>query len=183
MVKIFVGRLAPSVTAIQLRKLFEKYGSVSDCDILRDYGFVHMPNEEDAQRAITALDRYEFYGSRLSVEQSTSRSIKSCQLTVKNLPFGVSNEDMHKLFKKYGTVTLCKVHNDTATVHMRFPSMAAIAVRKLSGESFRGNVLSVEVSNSASRNHSWSAKPTYNGETTASGRLSMEMCHHLMLGF
>ena len=99
MVKIFVGRLAPSVSSTQLRQLFEKYGPVSDCDILRDYAFVHMSHESDALRAINALDKFEFCGSRLSVELSTSRSMKSCQLIVKNLPLGATNEDLHKLLR------------------------------------------------------------------------------------
>ena len=151
MVKIFVGRLAPSVSSTQLRQLFEKYGPVSDCDILRDYAFVHMSHESDALRAINALDKFEFCGSRLSVELSTSRSMKSCQLIVKNLPLGATNEDLHKLFKKFGTVTLCKVNNNVGTVHMRFPSMATNAVRNLSGETYRGNVLSVEYATIATK--------------------------------
>ena len=145
MVKIFVGRLAPSVSASQLRQLFEKFGLVSDCDILRDYGFVHMPNDSDAQKAIKALDKYNLCGSRLSVELSTSRSMKSCQLVVKNLPSNISHDDLHKLFKKFGTVTLCKMNGDSAVIHMRFPSMANNAVRCLSGETLQGNVLSVEL--------------------------------------
>ncbi|XP_002126658.3 zinc finger CCCH domain-containing protein 7A isoform X2 [Ciona intestinalis] len=151
MVKIFVGRLAPTVTAVQLRELFENYGTVSDCDILRDYGFVHMSSEVEAQKAITALDKYELVGSKLSVEMSTSRSMKSCQLTVKNLPRGTNPQDLHKLFKKFGTVTLCRISSDQAVVHMRFPSMATNAVRNLSGEIYRGNVLSVELANNNNR--------------------------------
>ena len=152
MVKIFVGRLAPCVSALQLRQLFEKFGSVSDCDILRDYGFVHMPQETEAQKAIKALDKYNFCGSRLSVELSTSRSMKSCQLIVKNLPRNISHDDLHKLFKKFGTVTLCKMNGESAVVHMRFPSMATNAVRCLSGETILGNVLSVEFATNT--NHS-----------------------------
>ena len=173
MVKIFVGRLAPSVSSSQLRELFEKYGPVSDCDILRDYGFVHMSHESDAERAINALDKFDLCGSRLSVELSTSRSMKSCQLFVKNLPNGVTNEDLHKLFKKFGTVTLCKINNNIATVHMRFPSMATNAVRNLSGELYRGNVLSVEFANNAAK-PAWAGKLGHvsynNGENSTSNK-------------
>ena len=152
MVKIFVGRLAPNVSSSQLRQLFEKYGPVFDCDILRDYGFVHMSKEADAQRAIQALDKFNFCGSRLSVELSTSRSMKSCQLVVKNLPKNVTLDDLHKLFKKYGTVTLCKINKDCANVHMRFPSMATAAVRNLNGEIYHGSALFVEFGSSSNSN-------------------------------
>lgn len=160
MVKIFVGRLSPAVTSLQLRELFENYGPVSDCDILRDYGFVHMSDESDAHRAINALDKYDLCGSKLSVELSTSRSMKSCQLIVKNLPGGINSQDLHKLFKKFGTVTLCRIMGDHAIVHMRFPSMANNAVRNLSGETFRGNVLSVEFANNNNNKSSNTWKPT-----------------------
>ena len=149
MVKIFVGRLSPTVTTAQLRELFEQYGTVSDCDILRDYGFVHMSCEVDARKAINALDKHDLCGSKLSVELSTSRAMKSCQLIVKNLPKGLSSQDLHKMFKKYGTVTLCRNHGDNAVVHMRFPSMAANAVKNLNGESYKGHMLSVELVSTA----------------------------------
>lgn len=148
MVKIFVGRLAESVTRDQLQKLFEKFGEVSDCDILRDYGFVHMADESHALKAIRELDRLELGGSRISVELSTSRSMKSCQLIVGNLPDGTSSHDVHRLFKKFGTVTLCRISGGQAMVHMRWASMAVQAIRNLNGETYKGCVLSVQFANS-----------------------------------
>lgn len=38
--KIFVGNLADNVKANQVRALFAKYGTVVECDIVRNYGFV-----------------------------------------------------------------------------------------------------------------------------------------------
>lgn len=38
--KIFIGNLGPDTQAQDLRPLFEKYGHVSECDVLRNYGFV-----------------------------------------------------------------------------------------------------------------------------------------------
>lgn len=153
MVKIFVGRLSPTVTTAQLRELFEQYGTVSDCDILRDYGFVHMSSEADARKAISALDKHDLCGSKLSVELSTSRAMKSCQLIVKNLPKGISSQDLHKMFKKYGTVTLCRNLGDNAVVHMRFPSMATNAVKNLNGDIYKGQVLSVELATTSPNPH------------------------------
>lgn len=147
MVKIFVGRLAENVTREDLQKIFEKFGEVSDCDILRDYGFVHMADENRAREAIRELDKMELRGNRISVELSTSRSMKSCQLTVGNLPDHTSSADVHKLFKKYGTVTLCRIVGNQAAVHMRWASMAVQAIRNLNGETYKGNVLSVQFAN------------------------------------
>jgi RNA-binding protein 4 len=38
--KIFVGNLSDSVKAPQVRALFSKFGTVVECDIVRNYGFV-----------------------------------------------------------------------------------------------------------------------------------------------
>lgn len=38
--KIFVGNLSDNTKAPQVRALFAKYGTVVECDIVRNYGFV-----------------------------------------------------------------------------------------------------------------------------------------------
>lgn len=71
--KIFVGRLPDEAQAQDLRRLFEQYGIVTECDILNRYGFVHMKTEEMALRAIKELNNAEFMGVQISVEQSTGK--------------------------------------------------------------------------------------------------------------
>ncbi|XP_067012054.1 probable splicing factor, arginine/serine-rich 6 [Anabrus simplex] len=71
--KIFVGRLPEDAQAQDLRRLFEEYGVVTECDILNRYGFVHMKTEEMAARAIKELNNAEFMGVQISVEQSTGK--------------------------------------------------------------------------------------------------------------
>jgi RNA-binding protein 4 len=38
--KIFVGNLASNASANDVRPLFEKFGKVVECDIMKNYGFV-----------------------------------------------------------------------------------------------------------------------------------------------
>lgn len=38
--KLFIGNLADKTTANDLRPLFEKYGKVVECDVVKNYGFV-----------------------------------------------------------------------------------------------------------------------------------------------
>lgn len=71
--KIFVGRLPLDAKPEDLRALFEKYGVITECDVLNRFGFVHMKSEEMAKRAITALHNSEFMGSRITVEPSTGK--------------------------------------------------------------------------------------------------------------
>ncbi|VEL16736.1 unnamed protein product [Protopolystoma xenopodis] len=70
MVKIFVGNLNPSSKSAELRKKFEKFGKVTECDIVNNYAFVHMENESDAKAAISSLHNSDFDGSKINVEHS-----------------------------------------------------------------------------------------------------------------
>jgi len=71
--KIFVGRLPLDAKPDDLRTLFEKFGVVTECDVLNRFGFVHMKSEDMAKRAIQALHNTEFMGSRITVEPSTGK--------------------------------------------------------------------------------------------------------------
>lgn len=52
-----------------LRRLFEKYGVVTECDILNRCGFVHMATSEQAEAAIKALNNALFNGVNIVVER------------------------------------------------------------------------------------------------------------------
>ena len=62
---IYVGNLSPDTSEDELRQLFEPYGKVSSTSIIKDkfsgrplgVGFVVMPAREEAQRAISGLNR------------------------------------------------------------------------------------------------------------------------------
>ena len=71
---IFVGNISFKATKEDLIKLFEPFGKVDQADILigkkgtsRGYGFVDMPNEEEKNAAIAALQGKEFMWRVLSV--------------------------------------------------------------------------------------------------------------------
>ncbi len=71
---IFVGNLSFQSTKEDVTKLFEKFGTVANVVIMerkkgksRGYGFVDMPNEEEKNAAIVALEGREFMERVLSV--------------------------------------------------------------------------------------------------------------------
>ena len=77
---IFVGHLSYEVSEEELASMFGKYGTVQSADIIRDYtgyprgfGFVVMPNQEEAQRAIAALNGQVIRGRVLSVSEARHR--------------------------------------------------------------------------------------------------------------
>ncbi|XP_015673159.1 RNA-binding protein 14 [Protobothrops mucrosquamatus] len=69
-VKIFVGNVSAACTSGELRVLFQEFGPVIECDIVKDYAFVHMEKDEDAQTAIEHLNGREIKGKRINVELS-----------------------------------------------------------------------------------------------------------------
>ncbi|XP_072929681.1 uncharacterized protein [Epargyreus clarus] len=67
--KVFVGSLPQGSRPEELRKLFERFGTVTECDIMNRCGFVHMQTEEQATAAIRALNNSTFNGGAITVER------------------------------------------------------------------------------------------------------------------
>ncbi|XP_049878201.1 RNA-binding protein lark [Pectinophora gossypiella] len=67
--KVFVGSLPQGSKPEELRKLFERFGVVTECDIMNRCGFVHMQTEDQASAAIRALNNTTFNGGVISVER------------------------------------------------------------------------------------------------------------------
>lgn len=57
----------------ELRGLFEEYGTVKECAIIKNFAFVHMENSDEAMDAMKALDNADFQGKRIHVQISKSR--------------------------------------------------------------------------------------------------------------
>ncbi len=84
MKNIFVGNLAFTTTEDQLRNLFEQFGTVERVAILTDretgrsrgFGFVEMPNAEDADRAINGLNGQDFMGRALIANEARPKPPK-----------------------------------------------------------------------------------------------------------
>lgn len=50
--KLYIGNVPNSVTSTELKELFEKYGKVLECDIIKDYAFVVSHQEEGFSQSI-----------------------------------------------------------------------------------------------------------------------------------
>jgi len=78
---IYVGNLSYSATEASMRELFEGYGQVTTAKIVTDkftgssrgFGFVEMPNADEAQRAIDELNGKDFDGRKIVVNESRPR--------------------------------------------------------------------------------------------------------------
>jgi RNA recognition motif-containing protein len=70
--KLFVGNLPENTDSSSLRALISTHVNVQECDVLRNFAFVHVANESDADEAIKKFNKYQFMGRELHVERSTS---------------------------------------------------------------------------------------------------------------
>ena len=72
---VFIDNLSHADISEELRKAFEAHGHVASVTIITDvfdgkhrgFGIIEMPNEEEAQAAISALNGNEVAGHRLKL--------------------------------------------------------------------------------------------------------------------
>ena len=78
---LYVGNLSYSVKDDELQALFAQFGTVSSARVISDrdtgkskgFGFVEMPNDDEAQAAIDALNGKENHGRPLTVNEAKPR--------------------------------------------------------------------------------------------------------------
>lgn len=82
MKNLFVGNLSFQTSESDLRELIEPFGQVTRVHIAKDretgrargFAFVEMPNDEEAARAIAALNGKEVGGRNLNVNEARPRT-------------------------------------------------------------------------------------------------------------
>jgi RNA recognition motif-containing protein len=75
---IYVGNLSPEVKEEDLTELFSQHGKVSSAKIIRDmftqeargFGFVEMPAQAEAMKAIETLNTFELKGKKIVVNEA-----------------------------------------------------------------------------------------------------------------
>jgi len=83
--KLYVGNLPYETTESDLQTLFEGAGQVSTINIVRDratgrargFAFVEMSDVEGAQRAISELDKHQYGGRDLTVNEAKPMTPRS----------------------------------------------------------------------------------------------------------
>ncbi|HZU33008.1 MAG TPA: RNA-binding protein [Candidatus Angelobacter sp.] len=78
MKKIFVGNFSFNLSEDELRSLFQPFGMVENATVVTDratgrsrgFGFVEMPNNEEAENAINSLNGKDSGGRKLTVNEA-----------------------------------------------------------------------------------------------------------------
>ncbi len=76
--KLFVGNLPFAMTDAQLGEIFSAYGTVTSANVVVDkfskrskgFGFVEFESDEDAAKAMQALDNSEQMGRNIAVKEA-----------------------------------------------------------------------------------------------------------------
>ena len=79
---IYVGNLSFSMTEADLKEAFSVHGTVQSASIITDkisgqsrgFGFVEMPNKDEAEKAIAALNGKDVKGRALKVNEAKPRT-------------------------------------------------------------------------------------------------------------
>jgi RNA recognition motif-containing protein len=82
LVRLYVANLDFSIGSRELKELFEAHGSVTDCQIIlkkgsgrsRGFGFITMPNQEEAMKTMVSMNGQPFKGRSLVVNEAHPRS-------------------------------------------------------------------------------------------------------------
>lgn len=82
MKNIYVGNLDFKVTEDELRQAFSAYGQVDNVTLLKDrdtgqprgFGFVEMANDEEAEKAINAMNGYQLGARALNVNEARPKT-------------------------------------------------------------------------------------------------------------
>ena len=128
--KIYINNIPEKYTREDLEKLCNQYGKVEDCNIFIDkicknFGIVQFSSENEAKEALNKLNGKEIDGNILTskifqtkyehkqyLENSTKRINEqniNCNLHIKNIPLTVKEEDLTKIFTKYGNVISARI--------------------------------------------------------------------------
>jgi len=79
---IYVGNLLRELSENELKEAFQAYGTVQSASIIKDkftgdsrgFGFVEMPNREEALKAISALNGRDLRGRSINVNEARPRA-------------------------------------------------------------------------------------------------------------
>ncbi|KAH8238917.1 hypothetical protein KR038_006688 [Drosophila bunnanda] len=122
---LIVNYLPQTMSQDEIRSLFVSFGEVESCKLIRDkvtgqslgYGFVNYVKQEDAEKAINALNglRLQNKTIKVSIARPSSESIKGANLYVSGLPKNMTQSDLESLFSPYGKIITSRILCDNIT--------------------------------------------------------------------
>jgi len=125
---LIVNYLPQNLTDDEFRLLFQKYGNVTASKVVRDratgysygFGFIDYATEEEAERAVYALNGSQLQHKRIKVAFSRQGdNIKGANLYIRNLPKTATVQDVEQAFSPFGSIVQTRVLSDQNTGHSK----------------------------------------------------------------
>ena len=131
--KIYISNFPEKYTESDITKLCSEFGKVENCNIFLDnvckkFGIVQFSSENEAKEALNKLNDKEIDGNKIMtrlfqtkyehkqyLQNSTKRINEqnaNCNLYIKNIPLTAKEEDLTKIFSKYGNVISVKIEKN-----------------------------------------------------------------------
>jgi len=116
---VIINYLPLTKSEIDLRPLFERFGTISAIKVVRDkytqaslgYGFIRFDTPESAIAAVTAMNGYSWDGKKLKVAiaRPQSKEITRANLYISGFPNEWTEQELTELMSPYGKVVECRV--------------------------------------------------------------------------
>ena len=117
--KLYITNLPNNYSTSQLNSLCKEFGTVQSCNIFIDnnnknFGIVKFSSEKEAQEVKLKLDGKEIQGLKLNVQLYQTKKEKNlgCNLHIRNIPLNAKEEDLIKIFSKYGKIISVKIEKE-----------------------------------------------------------------------
>ena len=131
--KIYISNFPEKFTESDITKICSEFGKVENCNIFLDnvckkFAIVQFSSEIEAKEALNKLNDKEIDGKKIMtrifqtkyehkqyLQNSTKRINEqnaNCNLYIKNIPLTAKEEDLSKIFSKYGNVISVKIEKN-----------------------------------------------------------------------
>ena len=116
--KLYISNLPEKFSTNELNELCKECGSVQSCNIFIDncnknFGIVQFSSEKEAQDVLRKLDGKEIQGLKLNVKLYQTKQQREinhgCNLHIRNIPLNAKEQDLTKIFSKYGKVISSRI--------------------------------------------------------------------------
>ena len=162
---IFIKNLDKSIDHKALYDTFSQFGNIVSCKVELDkngeskgYGYIQFATQDAAEKAIAKVngmmlkDKKVFVGQFVSRKErvASSKSVSFTNAFVKNLPEEVTEEELTKLFSKFGAIKSCVIMKDESGkskgfgfVNLGTVEEAQAAVDELNNSEYHGKTIYV----------------------------------------
>jgi RNA recognition motif-containing protein len=156
---LYVGNLAPTVADADILQHFGPFGPIVSAKVMlnihtgisRGIAFVQFEVEEHATRALTELSGSDLHGSSIVVKYADQKAAynpgpPTNRIFVRNLPAGLSQENIAAFFGQWGKVIECVFHPDRANQRKKavaetqnaYVTFADVEMAKVAAEKVHG---------------------------------------------